>query len=116
MGITILNSSNAIVLDTPRIVKHERTTPEVVECLKDLRVLGMKELRMLKKWRDALKKEVEDEELAEVDKQIAELKDEERRAARRMKKKELKAKQKHVEKINLKMIIPGDEGPTATEE
>merc|ERR1712142_201194 len=60
--------------------------------------------------------EVEDEEMAEIDKQIDELKDEERRAARRKKKKELKEKQKRIEKINLKMIIPGDEGPTATEE
>merc|ERR1719315_809110 len=54
--------------------------------------------------------------MAEVDKQIDELKDEERRAARRKKKKELKEKQKRIEKINLKMILPGDEGPTAAEE
>merc|ERR1712212_921971 len=85
---------------------------------KDIKVLGMKELRSLKKWKDALKKEfdeideankdaeeavpavhvktkeeIEDEELAEVDKQIDELKDEERRAARRKKKKELKEDQ-----------------------
>jgi len=140
-SIVILNGSNAIVLDTPRIIKHPRTTDEVKECLKDLKVLGMKELRLLKKWRDALKKEFdelddenkdkeeavpailqktaeeeEDEEMAEVDKQIDELKDEERRLARRKKKKELREKQKRVEKINLKMIIPGDEGPTAIEE
>merc|ERR1712227_889465 len=51
----------------------------------------------------------------ELDKQVADLKDEERRAAKRQKKKELKAKQKILEKINLKMIIPGDEGPTASE-
>merc|ERR1712137_176381 len=103
-------------------------TAEVRECIKDLKVLGMKDLRMLKKWRDHLKKdfekldeelqekgvetpaiqvrtqeEIEDEEMAELDKQVAELKDEERRAARRKKKKELKEKQKWAEKINLKM-------------
>merc|ERR1712013_51016 len=132
---------NSIVIDTPRIDKHKKTTDEIRACIKDIKVLGMKELRSLKKWKDALKKEfdeideankdveeavpaihvktkeeIEDEELAEVDKQIDELKDEERRAARRKKKKELKEKQKRIEKINLKMIIPGDEGPTATEE
>merc|ERR1712013_51264 len=132
---------NSIVIDTPRIDKHKKTTDEIRACIKDIKVLGMKELRSLKKWKDALKKEfdeideankdveeavpaihvktkeeIEDEELAGVDKQIDELKDEERRAARRKKKKELKEKQKRIEKINLKMIIPGDEGPTATEE
>jgi len=134
--VEILNSCNSIVLDTPRISKHKKTTDEVKECLKDLKVLGMKELRALKKWKDALKKEFteldaekdeeavpaimqktkeeeEDEEMAAVDKEIEELKDEERRKARRLKKKELKEKQKRLEKINLKMIIPGDEGPTA---
>ena len=140
--IKILNESNAILIDTPRIEKHPRTTAEVKECLKDLKVLGMKELRMLKKWRDALKKEfeeldqknkeneeeavpaiqvrtqdeIEDEEMAELDKQVEELKDEERRAAKRQKKKELKEKQKRIEKINLKMILPGDEGPQAAED
>jgi len=140
-AVKILNECNSIVIDTPRIDKHKKTTDEIRACIKDIKVLGMKELRSLKKWKDALKKEfdeidevnkdveeavpaihvktkeeIEDEELAEVDKQIDELKDEERRAARRKKKKELKEKQKRIEKINLKMIIPGDEGPTATEE
>merc|ERR1719228_2108943 len=102
--IKILNESNAIVIDTPRIEKHAKTTAEIKECLKDLKVLGMKDLRLLKKWRDALKKEFEEldmekteedvpailqktkeeeeeEEMAEVYKQIDELKDEERRKA-----------------------------------
>merc|ERR1719273_293928 len=139
--VQILNSANQILLDTPRIVKHQRTTQEVKECCKDLKVLGMKELRLLKKWRDALRKEFEeedkknedvpdatpavlvktreeeeDEELAAMDKAVEEVKDEERRVAKRKKKKELREKQKRVEKVNLKMIIPGDEGPTHQEE
>lgn len=138
--IQILNECNAIRLDAERIEKHARTTAEIRECLKDLKVLGMKELRLLKKWRDALRKEfeladkeaepsavapeeaektteeLESEEMAEVDQQIASLKDEERRAARRKKKRELKEKQKRAMRLNLKMIIPGDEGPTASEE
>merc|ERR1712156_848514 len=134
--IQILNECNSIVIDTPRINKHAKTTAEIRECLKDLKVLGMKELRALKKWKDSLKKEFdeldadkteeavpailqktkeeeEDEEMAAIDKEVEELRDEERRKARRLKKKELKEKQKRLEKINLKMIIPGDEGPTA---
>jgi len=140
-AIQILNECNSIVLDTPRVLKHERTTTEIKECLKDLKVLGIKELRLLKKWRDSLKKEFEaidesnkenaevtpavhqktkeeeeDEEMAIIDKQIEDLRDEERRAARRTKKKELKEKRKIAEKINLKMIIPGDEGPKMVED
>jgi len=134
--VQILNECNSIVIDTPRIDKHAKTTAEIRECLKDLKVLGMKELRALKKWKDSLhkefeeldadqseeavpailqktKEEEEDEEMAAIDKEVEELRDEERRKARRLKKKELKEKQKRVEKINLKMIIPGDEGPTA---
>merc|ERR1712012_478323 len=60
--------------------------------------------------------EIEDEEMAALDKQVEDLKDEERRETRRKKKKELKEKQKRAEKINLKMIIPGDIGPQASED
>merc|ERR1711874_835010 len=106
--VQILNSANKMGLDTPRIVKHQRTTQEVKECCKDLKVLGMKELRSLKKWRDALRKEFEeedkknedvpdatpavlvrtreeeeDEELAAMDKAVEDVKDEERRVAKR---------------------------------
>lgn len=142
--IRILNEANKIIIDSPRIREHPRTTAEIQECLKDLKVLGMKELRNLKKWRDTLKKEFEaldnekagddtadsevpailqkteeekeDEELNEIEDQISQLKTEERRKERRKKKKEQKEKQKRMERLNLKMIIPGDQGPTQTED
>ena len=43
---------------------------------------------------------------------MEERKDGERRKARWLKKKELKKKQRRLEKVNLKIFILGDEGPT----
>ena len=58
----------------------------------------------------------EDEDLKKLEDEIDMLKDEERRGERRKKKKSLKEKRKTAERIDLKMIIPGDRGPTLQEE
>ncbi len=58
----------------------------------------------------------DDEELNKLDSEIATLQDEERRAERRKKKRALKEKRKIAQRIDLKMILPGDEGPKREEE
>ncbi len=147
-AIHILNNVHAIELDETKIRDHPKTTAEITECCKDVKVLGMKELRLLKRWREALRKDFEeeekekekeeraaadegeedeeeedqeekddsDEELKDMDAKIAAMKDEERRLAKRAKKKASKEKRKTAEKINLKMILPGDEAPVREEE
>ncbi len=135
-AIKILNHCNAITIDKPWIENHTKTTANIKEYLKDLKVLNIKELRALKKWKDALKadldkitedekdeaeaptvektvEEIELEELNEIDREIAELKEEDRKKEKRLKKKEKKTREKIIERLNLKMVIPGDEGPRA---
>lgn len=147
--IHVLNNFSEIVLDEQRIANHPKTTQEIRECCKDLKVLGMKELKTLKKWREALRKDFdktekdaleqrriaeqgdqepedvnpddeaeaeEENELQELEDQITNLKEEERKNAKRLKKKKLKEKRKIAERIDLKMILPGDEGPKMEEE
>uniref|UniRef100_A0A182IM35 Putative rRNA methyltransferase n=1 Tax=Anopheles atroparvus TaxID=41427 RepID=A0A182IM35_ANOAO len=141
------------------IERHPRTTSELKECCKDIKILGRKDLKELLRWHkllsaefgapkeetaqdagdakgDAKKKEkkkreggagddddeteesdeeVNDEELVELrklDKEIASLKKEEQRDSRRKRKKTNKERAKLNERLSLKMVIKGDEGPT----
>lgn len=149
--IHVLNNCHEIIIDESRIKKHPKTSQEIIECCKDVRVLGTKELRLLKKWREILRAdfekiakakeeakakkaadqdgdkdenqqesseedEDEDSDLDELDKEIETLQSEEKRAERRKKKKTLKEKRKTAQRIDLKMILPGDKGPTKEEE
>ena len=149
--IHVLENCHEILIDEVRIKKHPKTSQEIVECCKDVQILGIKELKLLKKWREVLRvdfekidkekaeldlkqgKTVDDvsndqvnddsdadsdesEDLNKLDKEIETLKDEERKTDRRKKKRSLKEKRKIAQKIDLKMIIPGDEGPVREEE
>merc|ERR1712141_806252 len=58
----------------------------------------------------------EDEDLKKLEDEIYMLKDEERKGERRAKKKALKEKRRAAERIDLKMVIPGDKGPIHEEE
>lgn len=130
-----------IVFDDPNILNHEKTTTEIKECAKDIKVLGRKDLRYLLNWRKALHEElvqnknelkedeltaqtqtkekeepndesIEDNDLHMVDQQIAELQEEEYRDQKRKKKKVLKERKKLNERLNLKMVLKNDDGPT----
>ncbi|XP_014488850.1 PREDICTED: pre-rRNA processing protein FTSJ3 [Dinoponera quadriceps] len=137
-AVEALQTASEIVIDDEAIDKHEKTTREIRESCKDIKVLGRKDLKMLLKWWKALKEaqseekkedgttledetaatpaaisleEQEDLEDAEIEKQIAELRDTEVKELKRKKKKVHKERQKLNERLNLKMIHKGDEGP-----
>lgn len=126
------------MFDDPAIVNHEKTTNEIKECAKDIKVLGRKDLRNLLTWWKTLheeylkglpktedepeeepvediKSESEDEEDADlkgVEKEISELQEEEHREQKRKKKKVQKERKKLNERLNLKMVLKNDDGPT----
>ncbi|XP_020286166.1 pre-rRNA processing protein FTSJ3 [Pseudomyrmex gracilis] len=139
-AIEALQNASEIVIDDEIIDKHEKTTKEIRECCKDIKVLGLKDLKLLLKWWKALKEtetknkeenkteekdkvedktaeittsleEQEDLEDEAIQKQIAELRAEEMKELKRKKKKAIKERQKLNERLNLKMIHKNDEGP-----
>nr|XP_016942344.1 pre-rRNA 2'-O-ribose RNA methyltransferase FTSJ3 [Drosophila suzukii] len=135
-ALTALQGIGSIGIDDERIAKHKKTTVEILECCKDLKVLGRKDIKGLVQWwkdvrglfvqkEDALvvpdaeeekvkpltQAEIEDMEDAELQTQIDTIVDEEKKDLKRKRKKTLKTKAKLHEKMNLNMVIKGDDGP-----
>ncbi|KYQ58625.1 Putative rRNA methyltransferase 3 [Trachymyrmex zeteki] len=136
-AVAALQNASEIVIDDEIIDKHEKTTKEIRECCKDIKVLGRKDVKLLLNWWKALKKaetetngeknvikdeitttsatisleEQEDLEDEAIQKQIVELREAEARELKRKKKQANKERQKLNERLNLKMIHKSDEGP-----
>lgn len=136
-AVEFLQNASEIVIDDEFINNHEKTTKEVRECCKDIKVLGRKDLKLLLNWWKSLKQaqaetkekedvvedetttasktisleEQEDLEDAVIEKQIAELREAEAKELKRKKKKSLKERNKLNARLNLKMIHKNDEGP-----
>ncbi|XP_068966726.1 pre-rRNA 2'-O-ribose RNA methyltransferase FTSJ3 [Bombus flavifrons] len=137
-AVEALQNASEIVFDDETIANHEKTTKEIKECCKDIKVLGKKDLRSLINWWKAVKEslkekesdenvqnlpdeatkappmsqeELEDLEDEQIRKQIEELREEEARELKRKKKKANKERQKLNERLKLKMIHKGNEGP-----
>ncbi|KJH41720.1 ribosomal RNA large subunit methyltransferase J [Dictyocaulus viviparus] len=132
--LELLQRYNEITLDQEKWINAAETTEEIREYLKDIKVCGPRELRILLRWRKAMRKileqelksleedlgevnvpvtelnedELEDKEMAEIDRMIAKASEDERVALKKKKKRLLKAKAKIIKRRQLKMTIEGD--------
>ncbi|XP_046641788.1 pre-rRNA 2'-O-ribose RNA methyltransferase FTSJ3-like [Daphnia pulicaria] len=141
--VDILNNATVLNMNDPEIANHPLTTIEIKECCKDIKVLGRKDLKALLGWRKAIQKSLDDkaeqlkleenasiekpvpmeedacsddeEDLSQVERQIKELEDAKVQDAKRKKKKLMNERRKLQEKMRLKMVIPGDGGPSVLE-
>lgn len=136
-GLTALQSVSEIQFDDETIATHKKTTQEIRECCKDIKVLGRKDMRNLLAWwkllhaelhpaevkeapveaepvparKDLSREDIEDMENEELERHIAELEAEGSKDDKRKKKHVQKARAKLNERLNLKMVIKGDAGP-----
>ncbi|XP_046343340.2 pre-rRNA 2'-O-ribose RNA methyltransferase FTSJ3-like [Haliotis rufescens] len=132
--LELLAGANQVTLDEERITNHRLTTPEMKECLKDIKVLGKKDIKGLLTWRKKLREELgveavaitedaadadrpdgskddaepSDEEDLEVEKQLVQMEDDERKALKRKLKKIRREKTKLRHKMDMKMVLPND--------
>ena len=127
--LELLSHASAVVFDDIDVENHPLTTHEIKECLKDIKVLGRKDIRNLIAWRKKLKKHMTEEsdkndeesgnleedkensenELEKLEEQIAELQGEEKKALKRKVKKTRREKAKLQHKMDLKMVIGSDQ-------
>ncbi|VEN60775.1 unnamed protein product [Callosobruchus maculatus] len=140
-GIDLLEHASEIVFDDPELLAHKSTTNEIRECVKDIKVLGRKDLKNLLAWQKVLHEEYlkkhpkleekpekaeedletedkkedgedDDDDMKNVDQQILDLQEEELKDQKRKKKKLQKERKKLNERLNLKMVLKNDSGPT----
>lgn len=137
-ALDVLQVATEIKIDDEKIENHPLTTIEIKECMKDIKVLGRKDLKDLIKWWKKLKdqfypeekkvdetndtndnkaplteEEKEQLEMEDMDKYVEEMKLEEEKDEKRKKKKANKEKSRTMLKVALKMAVT-DGGPQDT--
>ncbi|CAF4604475.1 unnamed protein product [Rotaria sp. Silwood1] len=73
-----LATANEIILDDERILQHPQTTSEIKECIKDIKVLGRREITLILAWRRHLAASLFKKTLPSIEQQLDETKKEEK--------------------------------------
>ncbi|KAI0980077.1 hypothetical protein GJ496_000543 [Pomphorhynchus laevis] len=132
--VDLISDAYEIEIDDDRIRNSTATSAEILECAKDVKVLGKREIKNLLKWRQKIRAEFHDLQSKlqqedtmnvegdsgnnlvdivnsdeEIDQILADAQHSDRSILRRKRKKMQKQNQKHRTRLALKMINPGDE-------
>lgn len=129
--LEVLGQCSEIVIDDEQVLAHPLTTQEIKECCKDVKVLGRGDIKNLLTWRKKLKawleevnkekqeeadeeadtEEVEDDDDEEVQllKHAEEVSAENAKELKKKKKKVLKQRKKLRDRMNLQMVLKGDQ-------
>lgn len=128
--LQLLSDASEIIFDDKKIESHASTTNEIKECLKDIKVLGKREIRLVIQWRKKLKKEIDEDkkeenesekktedveaekdsedDLAALEEQLNDLEGEEKKALKRKIKKTRRERTRLQHKMDMKFVLPGD--------
>ena len=127
--LELLADASEVIFDDKGIENHPSTTDEIKECLKDIKVLGKREIRLVINWRKKLKKEIEEkrkanmpdekqeekepeqdseDDLAALEEQLNKLEGEEKKALKRKIKKTRRERARLQRKMDMKLVLPGD--------
>jgi AdoMet-dependent rRNA methyltransferase SPB1 len=128
--LELLADASEVKFDDEGIENHPSTTAELKECLKDIKVLGKREIRLVINWRKKLKKEMEEkriadmpdekdaeekgpeqdseDDLAALEEQLNDLEGEEKKALKRKIKKTRRERGRLQRKMDMKLVLPGD--------
>ena len=132
--LKVLQESSALTFEDGEFADNPHTTEEIKDYCRDIKVLGTGEIKKLLKWRKKIRLDMKAEreakkleeatneaesdekdeldELDEIQKQVEEIKAEKAKDDKRVRRKVEKSKKKLEERMKLKMMIPGDSGPT----
>ncbi|KAH3899539.1 probable AdoMet-dependent rRNA methyltransferase SPB1 [Saccharomycodes ludwigii] len=131
--IDMLGDINRFTIDEDNhqwkiLKKLPETSVELLECIKDLKVLGRKDFKMILKWRKLSREllgieKTEDEDKVEeiplteeeqINKELKDLQERQRLKLKREKRKKNETKQKELVRMQMNMLTPNDIGIEAS--